>query len=269
MGIFLPDPAHLRAACRRGGVLTCVPFGAMPCAMRTPGKATPDLKAYSEMLHSGAPEPYAYATLLGLERLDLSKLLREVGRGLPFRAYERLARNMALPNDRLLRLVDIARRTLIRRRSEGRFSSDESDRLLVFLGQPCRYSKVTVMRRLRGWKSPNSHSAAPFHSRLPRRKWGLERLRTLHIVSNRACFRSDHLMAHRQGQVCRECVRRRRGAPGWRPMELARVRDCVHVRVCRPGRARTTGSPGAKPESRDLWRSHPGPALRFFRYRAR
>jgi len=98
--------------------------------MRTPGKATPGLKAYSEMLHSGAPEPYAYATLLGLERLDLSKLLREVGRGLPFRAYERLARNMALPNDRLLRLVDIARRTLIRRRSEGRFSSDESDRLL-------------------------------------------------------------------------------------------------------------------------------------------
>jgi len=98
---------------------------------------------------------------------------------------------------------------------------------LVFLGQPCRYSKVTVMRRLRGWKSPNSHSAAPFHSRLLTRKWELERLRTLHIVSNRACFRSDHLMAHRQGQVCRECVRRRRGAPGWRPMELARVRVCT------------------------------------------
>jgi len=112
----------------------------MICAMRAPtisslprnstGNATPDLEAYSELLRTGALEPYAYATLLGLEQLDLSKLLREVGRGLPFRAYERLARNMALTNDRLLRLVDIARRTLIRRRSEGRFSPDESDRLL-------------------------------------------------------------------------------------------------------------------------------------------
>ena len=68
--------------------------------------------------------------LLGLDRLDLSKLLREVERGLPFRAYERLARNIALTNDQLLQLVDISRRSLVRRRAEGRFSPHESDRLL-------------------------------------------------------------------------------------------------------------------------------------------
>jgi len=50
--------------------------------------------------------------------------------GIPFRAYERLARNMALTNDQLLELADISRRTLVRRRAEGRFSPDESDRLL-------------------------------------------------------------------------------------------------------------------------------------------
>ena len=51
-------------------------------------------------------------------------------RGLPFRAFERLAKNIGLPNERLLRLVDISRRTLVRRRTEGRFLPDESDRML-------------------------------------------------------------------------------------------------------------------------------------------
>jgi putative toxin-antitoxin system antitoxin component (TIGR02293 family) len=62
--------------------------------------------------------------------MDLTRLLREVERGLPFRAYDRLARNLGMANDRLLRSVDIARRTLLRRRTEGRFAPDESDRLL-------------------------------------------------------------------------------------------------------------------------------------------
>lgn len=100
----------------------------MICAMRTPGP--PDLQAYSELVRAGSPEPYAYAMLLGLDRMDLSKLLRQVENGLPFRAYERLARNVGVPNDQLLRAVDIARRTLLRRRAEGRFAPDESDRLL-------------------------------------------------------------------------------------------------------------------------------------------
>jgi len=35
-----------------------------------------------------------------------------------------------MAGDRLLKFVDISRRTLLRRKSEGRFSPDESDRLL-------------------------------------------------------------------------------------------------------------------------------------------
>ena len=90
----------------------------------------PDVDAYSETLRTGTPDKYAYTMLLGYDRIDLSKLLRELERGLPYRAYERLSRNVGMSSDRLLRSVDIARRTLIRRRSEGRFAADESDRLL-------------------------------------------------------------------------------------------------------------------------------------------
>jgi putative toxin-antitoxin system antitoxin component (TIGR02293 family) len=92
--------------------------------------ATPDLEAYAELVRTGSAGPYAYGMLLGIGQLELPKLLREIERGLPCRSYERLAKNLALSNDRMLRMVDIARRTLVRRRAEGRFSRDESDRLL-------------------------------------------------------------------------------------------------------------------------------------------
>jgi len=119
--------------------LTPEPGGASISAMRThhatlssvgSGNLTPDMEAYAKLVRNGAPGTYAYVMLLGLDRFELPALLREIGKGLPFRAFERLARNMVLTNDRLMRQVDIARRTFLRRRSEGRFSSDESDRLL-------------------------------------------------------------------------------------------------------------------------------------------
>ena len=99
-------------------------------AIQVKRSSAPDLEAYSELLRTGEPEPYAYAMLLGLDRVGLPRLLREIERGLPFRAFERLAKNIGLPNERLLRLVDISRRTLVRRRTEGRFLPDESDRML-------------------------------------------------------------------------------------------------------------------------------------------
>lgn len=91
---------------------------------------TPEFQAFSNLVRTGEHAPYAYVMLLGLQALELPVLLKEVQRGLSFRAYERLARNMAIQHDRLLQLIDVPRRTLLRRRSEGRFSSDESDRLI-------------------------------------------------------------------------------------------------------------------------------------------
>jgi putative toxin-antitoxin system antitoxin component (TIGR02293 family) len=73
---------------------------------------------------------YRYVELLGMKTTSLPALLREVEKGLPYRAYERFATVLGATADDLLRLVGIPRRTLVRRKAEGRFSSDESDRLL-------------------------------------------------------------------------------------------------------------------------------------------
>ena len=69
-------------------------------------------------------------SLLGLDLVEVSNLGQNLDKGLPFRCYDRLARNVGLPAEQLIELVDIPRRTLLRRKSEGRFSPNESDRLL-------------------------------------------------------------------------------------------------------------------------------------------
>ncbi|HEY2830136.1 MAG TPA: antitoxin Xre-like helix-turn-helix domain-containing protein, partial [Thermoanaerobaculia bacterium] len=73
---------------------------------------------------------FAYVELLGMKTASLPALLREVEKGLPYRAYERFADSLGAPADEVLKVIGIPRRTLIRRKSEGRFSSEESDRLL-------------------------------------------------------------------------------------------------------------------------------------------
>jgi putative toxin-antitoxin system antitoxin component (TIGR02293 family) len=99
-------------------------------AARTIDDATKDLARFREVMLHNTGGPHAYVLLLGLDLLDVSKLVQSIDKGLPFRCYDRLARNVGLPADQLIELVDIPRRTLLRRKSEGRFSPNESDRLL-------------------------------------------------------------------------------------------------------------------------------------------
>lgn len=73
---------------------------------------------------------YSYVELLGMKTASLPALLREVEKGLPYRAYERFADALGATTDDLLKLIGIPRRTLVRRKAEGRFSMEESDRLL-------------------------------------------------------------------------------------------------------------------------------------------
>jgi len=73
---------------------------------------------------------YSYVELLGMKTASLPALLREVEKGLPYKAYERFADSLGATTDELLKLIGIPRRTLVRRKEEGRFSSEESDRLL-------------------------------------------------------------------------------------------------------------------------------------------
>jgi putative toxin-antitoxin system antitoxin component (TIGR02293 family) len=89
-----------------------------------------DLEILRAFLSRGAPGPHYYVVLLGLRTYDLPDLLRSVQRGFAFGVLERLHRNVAIDIDALSDLVQISQRTLTRRRKEGRFLPEESDRLV-------------------------------------------------------------------------------------------------------------------------------------------
>jgi putative toxin-antitoxin system antitoxin component (TIGR02293 family) len=76
------------------------------------------------------PGPRAYAILLGLDYYDLPNLLGAIEKGFTWKTFERFVRNLGLPVERVADWIGIPRRTLARRKSEGRLASDESDRLL-------------------------------------------------------------------------------------------------------------------------------------------
>jgi putative toxin-antitoxin system antitoxin component (TIGR02293 family) len=92
--------------------------------------ASKDIETFQQFLVSGRPGPHAYVALLGLRSYDLPDLLRSVRNGLPYKSFERFLRNLSLPADQVMEFVDIPRRTLVRRKREGRLQPDESDRLL-------------------------------------------------------------------------------------------------------------------------------------------
>src|SRR5262249_57674659 len=77
-----------------------------------------------------APGRRPYAVALGLDAFAAVGLPRSITRGFPYRTLERFQRNPSLPLDTITELVDIPRRTLTRRKGEGRFLPEESDRLL-------------------------------------------------------------------------------------------------------------------------------------------
>jgi len=76
------------------------------------------------------PGPYDYATLLGLKARDWPELITRIERGLPYGALDHLQRNAGLDPDLLTQWIQIAPRTLARRKAQGRLSPEESDRLL-------------------------------------------------------------------------------------------------------------------------------------------
>jgi putative toxin-antitoxin system antitoxin component (TIGR02293 family) len=89
-----------------------------------------DIDRFRRFLERGSPGAHAYVVLLGLDTFDAPHLLRALNKGFAYRVLDRLQRNMALTVEQLGEIVDIPRRTLARRKREGRFLPDESDRLL-------------------------------------------------------------------------------------------------------------------------------------------
>ncbi len=92
--------------------------------------STADLQKLQKFLRSGMPGSHAYVVLLGVSQFDWPGVLAQIDKGLPFAAFDRFLRNSGLTPEQLLDLVQIAPRTLMRRRQQGRLSPAESDRLV-------------------------------------------------------------------------------------------------------------------------------------------
>lgn len=101
-----------------------------PAQTGTAQATSKDILDFVAFLEKGGSGANAYVMLLGLRIVDSLKLLRSVEQGFSFKTLERFQRNASLSQVQITRLIDIAPRTLARRRQEGKLTSDESDRLL-------------------------------------------------------------------------------------------------------------------------------------------
>ena len=90
--------------------------------------ATKDIERYRDL--SRGTRENTYVALLGLSVFDADALLRAVAKGLPWKAFDRLVENVGLPAEQIADAIDLPKRTRARRKIEGRFRADESDRLL-------------------------------------------------------------------------------------------------------------------------------------------
>ena len=70
--------------------------------------------------------------LIGLNLIKTEKnvLIKNIKKGLPISAFEKIQKELDVSADTLASTVNIATRTLARRKKEGRFHSDESERVL-------------------------------------------------------------------------------------------------------------------------------------------
>jgi putative toxin-antitoxin system antitoxin component (TIGR02293 family) len=69
-------------------------------------------------------------TSIGVRPRDLNDLIGKLKQGLPVGAFDRLRKRLDVPEKMLASTVNIAYRTLSRRKKEGRFKTDESERVL-------------------------------------------------------------------------------------------------------------------------------------------
>jgi len=93
---------------------------------------------------------------MNLIRTEKKVLIQSIKKGLPVSAFEKIQKELDVSSDTLAATVNIARRTLARRKKEGRFQPDESERILRIAGLFDRALQVLHNRsRVQLWfKSP-------------------------------------------------------------------------------------------------------------------
>lgn len=94
------------------------------------GAGTPDLAEIQSRIRSGRTEGHFYVALLGLRTYEPLALDRQVRKGLAYSSFTRFQRNTGLAAASVAELIQISIRTLTRRKAEGKFTPEESDRLV-------------------------------------------------------------------------------------------------------------------------------------------
>src|SRR5687768_11554690 len=94
------------------------------------GAGTADLNEIVSRIRSRRTEGHFYVALLGLRSYEPLALDRQVRRGLGYTTFTRFQRNTGLPPSVIAELIQVSTRTLTRRKAEGKFAPEESDRLV-------------------------------------------------------------------------------------------------------------------------------------------
>lgn len=90
-----------------------------------------DIDAFNKRVKSGKRgSGHVYVLLLGMKDLETTVLKREIEKGLSFRVFEHLRKNMILSLNELADLAGINYRTLNRRKKTGKLEPNESDRIV-------------------------------------------------------------------------------------------------------------------------------------------
>lgn len=92
-------------------------------------RAKSDGDALGALLREGGGQ-HAYAALLGFRSFTLEHLMKSLEKGFAFSVLEHLARNTTLEIEELVEAIAIPARTVARRKTSGRFTMAESDRIL-------------------------------------------------------------------------------------------------------------------------------------------
>jgi len=98
--------------------------------METPDPVTKDVERYRRILKGPPLGLHTYTVLLGLDYYDLPNILKAIQKGFRWKSFERFVENIGLPAEMIADLIGIPKRTLARRKTEGRLKPDESDHLL-------------------------------------------------------------------------------------------------------------------------------------------
>jgi putative toxin-antitoxin system antitoxin component (TIGR02293 family) len=96
----------------------------------TAERMSPDVAELWSRVRDGHRDGHYYVALFGLRRYDPVHVVAQIERGLTYSAFERFLRNTELSYKLVAHFAEIPERTLARRREEGRFEPDESDRLV-------------------------------------------------------------------------------------------------------------------------------------------